>query len=65
MAKILTLMSTGIDALDSLIQNVMPGDNVAWNVDSIRDYVSFVHPFCRKAFKSGNRVVYFRFADHI
>ncbi|MGA1870188.1 MAG: PEP/pyruvate-binding domain-containing protein [bacterium] len=58
------LLSTGLSELDNVIQGVHPGDNIVWQVDSIDDYILFVHPFCRNANKKGIPLIYFRFADH-
>ena len=57
-------MSTGLPELDEIIQGVHPGDNIVWQMDSIDDYISFVHPYCRYANDTGKKLVYFRFADH-
>jgi pyruvate, water dikinase len=65
MTRIYTLMSTGLNELDKVIQGIRPGDNVVWQVDSIEDYIRFVHPFCRKADESGGPLIYFRFAGHV
>jgi pyruvate,water dikinase len=56
--------STGIDAFDRVINGVQPGDNIVYQVDSIKDYIPFVHLFCIDAFKNHRRLIYFRFADH-
>ncbi|MFH1379444.1 MAG: PEP/pyruvate-binding domain-containing protein [bacterium] len=64
MVKVYTLMSTGLPELDEVIQGVRPGDNIVWQVDLLDDYISFVHPFCIDAYKKGNKLIYFRFADH-
>ena len=59
-----TSMSTGIARLDEVIQGVRPGDNIVWKLDTIEDYIQYVHPFCLEANKSGRKLVYFRFAEH-
>ncbi|MBN1411904.1 MAG: hypothetical protein JW969_13730 [Spirochaetales bacterium] len=64
MPKVYTLMSTGISELDNVINGVMPGDNIVWQVDNIDDYLKFVDPYCTDAVKNGNTLIYFRFADH-
>jgi len=64
MRKVFTSMSTGLSGLDDVLQGVLPGDNIVFQVDRIEDYVPFVHPFCIKAAKEGSRLIYFRFADH-
>ncbi len=65
MKKISLSMSTGLPEIDRLLQGVQPGDNIVWQVDSIDDYIYFVHPFCREAKREGKHLIYFRFADHI
>ena len=57
-------LSTGLPELDRLIRGLMAGDNVVWQVERIEDYLAFVEPCCRKAVKTGRRLVYFRFARH-
>ena len=56
--------STGLPSLDQVIQGVLPGDNIVWQVDSIEDYAAFVAPFYTAALSSGQKLVYFRFARH-
>jgi hypothetical protein len=56
--------STGLPALDRVVQGLRPGDNVVWQVDSVEDYVPFVEPFVARALADGRRLVYFRFARH-
>ncbi len=56
--------STGLPEIDHLFQGVKLGDNIVWQVDSIDDYVHFVHPFCAEAKKEKRHLIYFRFADH-
>jgi pyruvate, water dikinase len=56
--------STGLPGLDAVLQGVNPGDNLLWQVDNINDYRVFVEPFSRCAKSSGQRLTYFRFAEH-
>lgn len=65
MTRVYNLMSTGLNELDKVIQGIRPGDNIVWQVDSIQDYIRFVHPFCRKADEGGGQLIYFRFAGHV
>lgn len=55
-------ISTGLTALDGVLQGVRPGDNLVWQTDTHRDYLPFVRPFCEHAAAAGEKVVYFRFA---
>ncbi|MBN1797683.1 MAG: PEP/pyruvate-binding domain-containing protein [Spirochaetales bacterium] len=64
MKKVFTSMSTGLKELDRVFQGVHPGDNIVFQVDSIEDYIPFVHPFCIEATGEKRELIYFRFADH-
>ncbi|MBN1306438.1 MAG: hypothetical protein JXA18_00875, partial [Chitinispirillaceae bacterium] len=64
MEKVYTLLSTGIPGVDEVLRGVRPGDNIVWQVDSVADYIPFVHPFCRTAYAEKRNLIYFRFADH-
>lgn len=54
--------STGLPALDQVLQGIRPGDNIVWQVDEARDYSPFIEAFVGHALAAGERVVYFRFA---
>jgi pyruvate,water dikinase len=56
--------STGLAALDRVVEGLRPGDNVVWQVDSVDEYVPFVEPFVARALAEGRPLVYFRFARH-
>ncbi len=56
--------STGLPEIDQLFQGVRLGDNIVWQVDSIDDYIHFVHPFCVEVKREKRHLIYFRFADH-
>ncbi len=64
MAGVNSRLGTGIAGLDRLLCGLLPGDNVVWHVDSIRDYIEFVKPFCEHAVAVGEKPIYFRFASH-
>lgn len=55
-------ISSGIPALDRVIEGLRIGDNVVWQVDEIDNYLKVVHPFVSKAIRNGRNVVYVRFA---
>jgi pyruvate, water dikinase len=57
-------LSTGTAGLDRMLKGLIPGDNIVFQVDSVRDYLPFIDPFCRHALGKGKKLVYFRFADH-
>ena len=56
--------STGIKALDVLLQNLQEGDNVVFKVDRLGDFLPFVHKFARQANIDNKKLIYFRFAQH-
>jgi hypothetical protein len=55
---------TGLASLDRVVEGLLPGDNVVWQVDSVDEYVPFVAPFVAGAREARKRLVYFRFARH-
>jgi pyruvate,water dikinase len=57
-------ISSGIPDLDNLLQGLMDGDNIVWQVDSISDYAFFADRFARDAISRKIQCVYFRFASH-
>jgi hypothetical protein len=56
--------SSGLPGFDAIIKEVLPGDNVVWQVDDLDDYLAFALPFCEAANREGKRLIYFRFARH-
>jgi len=64
MGKASKNLSTGIPGLDRVVQRLLPGDNIVWQVDSVEDYLPFVAPYCADAVRKGKKLVYFRFARH-
>ncbi len=59
-----TELSTGLVALDSVINHLREGDNVVFQVDSVADFQQFVTPYVEQALREERDVVYMRFADH-
>ena len=58
-------LSTGIESLDDVFQGVRSGDNIVWQINTIEDYIPFVHPFCEEAIRENRALIYFRFAEHV
>lgn len=58
------IVTSGLTALDRVLQSLRLGDNVVWQVDRLSDYVHFAEPFARQALRDGRRCVYLRFAPH-
>ncbi|MFZ5799738.1 MAG: PEP/pyruvate-binding domain-containing protein [Thermodesulfobacteriota bacterium] len=63
-SQVKPLFSSGLESLDEILQGILAGDNVVWQVDDISHQVPFVHAFCRCAHLDGKKLVYFRFASH-
>ena len=57
-------VSSGIPALDEVIQKLRLGDNVVWQVDGLGDYAFFARPLIERALAQGRTCVYLRFAPH-
>lgn len=57
-------MSSGLPGLDRVLQGLMPGDNVVWEVDAIADYLPTLTPLVQEAKKLNRKLIYFRFARH-
>jgi hypothetical protein len=56
--------STGLPALDRILEGLIAGDNVVWQVASIEDYLPFVRPYCEEALRQGRKLIYFHFERH-
>jgi hypothetical protein len=56
--------STGLPHLDRVLEGLLAGDNVVWQVGSIQDYVAFVRPYCAEAIRQGRKLIYFQFGRH-
>lgn len=50
--------------LDRVLSGLRAGDNVVWEVDSIREYRPFLEPLLCEATRRARPLVYFRFARH-
>jgi len=57
-------VSTGIEGLDRIIQYLRVGDNVAWQIDSLADYMYVANRFVMGIARAGKRIVYIRFGNH-
>ena len=58
------IVTSGLPALDHVLQGLRLGDNVVWQVSRLDHYRYFAEPFARQALKDGRRCVYLRFAPH-
>ncbi len=56
--------STGLPELDEILNRLRLGDNVVWQLDAIEHYRPFTEALAAHAHRTGERLVYFRFADH-
>ena len=57
-------ISTGIPGLDRSLDDLRRGDIVAWQIESIGDYVFVATQFVTDEALTGRRIVYLRFGDH-
>ncbi|MHB1476747.1 MAG: PEP/pyruvate-binding domain-containing protein [Coriobacteriia bacterium] len=57
-------LSSGIPALDRVLEGVWAGDNIVLQVDDMADFLPFAHRYCEYTRDAGRKLVYFRFADH-
>ena len=56
--------SAGMPGFDQAIDMLRLGDNVVWQVQSIKDYLQVVRPYIQQSRQDGRRLVYFRFGSH-
>ena len=64
MDKDMTRVSTGIPGLDRSLDALRAGDIVAWQMESIGDYMFVASQFVTDEVSTGRRMVYLRFGDH-
>jgi hypothetical protein len=57
-------VSTGLPALDNVLDGLRLGDNVVWSVDSIDEYRHFVESYVSRAIATERKVIYLRFGSH-
>ncbi|RDU24740.1 PEP/pyruvate-binding domain-containing protein [Anaerosacchariphilus polymeriproducens] len=57
-------ISTGLTGFDKTIDMLRLGDNVVWQVDSIKDYKKIVAPYITQAKNEGRHLIYIRFGNH-
>lgn len=62
--SIIARCSTGIEALDRILEGLRLGDNVVWQVDNVADYAYFVKAFVARTLQEQRRLVYLRFGQH-
>ncbi len=55
---------TGMPFLDRVLNGLLAGDNVVWQVETVDNYKPFVRSFVASALAAERRLVYFRFARH-
>ncbi|MFA9477909.1 PEP/pyruvate-binding domain-containing protein [Phycisphaerales bacterium AB-hyl4] len=56
--------STGLVALDEVLDGLRVGDNVVWLADAVTEYARFVRPFVEHTQAEGRRAIYMRFGQH-
>jgi len=55
------MISSGIPALDEVLEGLRLGDNVVWQVDGPDNYLAVALPFARQALSDGRTLIYVRF----
>jgi len=55
--------STGLKGLDAVLNGILPGDNVVWQIDRIEDYQALVTPCVEMARTTGRPIVYVHFSS--
>ena len=58
-------ISTGIEGLDQTLDYLRWGDTVTWQIENMGDYVFAVTQLVASVARTGQRIVYLRFADHM
>jgi hypothetical protein len=58
------MMSSGVPGLDRVLQGLLAGDNVVWEVDDVGDYLPMLQPLAIEARRLKRKLIYFRFANH-
>lgn len=56
--------STGLPALDEVVDGLRAGDNVVWEIGAVRDYRDAAAPFVDFCRREQRTLVYYRFARH-
>lgn len=54
-------VSTGLKGLDAAIDHLRLGDNVVWQVNSLRSYQEMVIPYAEQAIAAQRKLIYVRF----
>lgn len=59
-----TDLSSGIPALDKVLEGVWAGDNIVVQADRMEDFLRLAHRYCHYTQRAGRKLVYIRFAEH-
>ena len=57
-------ISTGLEGLDTAIDELRQGENVVWQINNLADYMYAANRFVMNIAREGKRIVYFRFGEH-
>ena len=58
-------ISTGIPGLDRTMDFLRRGDTVTWQIENVGDYIFAATQLVASVARTGQRIVYLRFADHM
>lgn len=57
-------ISTGVNGLDAILDDLRLGDNVVWKVEHLENYRHLARAFAADAVARGRQLVYLRFGSH-
>ena len=57
-------IKSGIEQLDETVDNIRLGDNVVWQVSSLKEFSYFVNPFVQQALEDNRNLIYINFGQH-
>ena len=55
---------SGYPGVDDMLDSIRLGDNVVWQVTTLKEFCCFAHPFVKQAIADGRNLIYMRFGDH-
>ncbi len=57
-------IQSGIEEMDTALDDIRLGDNVVWQVTSLDEFRIFARAFVKQAIRDGRNLLYIRFAEH-
>ena len=56
---------SGLKGFDEMVDYLRLGDNVVWQVDSIKNYEEVIRPYVQQAILDQRNIIYIRFGNHV